>query len=201
MVFWETGEGQVIAFETELFETKLFETKLLEQPPSSMPRGMLWRLHSSIAGIGSCLGDGCVQRHQSSGRSWALVLSQRRRAGPRRAACILFKEMMKQHCGEQCYAGKSGAGKHSARPGGDIGLFGLGQLNMKMWSHDQFFPCDHRTRQSVHGGECGLRRGDSIRPEKFPLSRAKMKLASGNNSARAEVMEMSCAVYPQDAAA
>ena len=178
-----------------------FEPELLVQPSSSMPRGMLWRLHSSIAGIASCLGDGCVQRHQSSGRSWALVLSQRRRAGPRRAARILFKEMLKQHCGEQCYAGKSGASKHAARPGGDIGLFGLGQLNMKMWSHDQFFPCDHRIGQSIRGGECGLREGDSIWLEKFPLSRAKMKLSGGNKSARAEVMEVSCAVYPQDAAA
>jgi hypothetical protein len=72
---------------------------------------------------------------------------------------------------------------------------------MKMWSHDQFFPCDHRIGQNLHGGECGLRREDSIRCEKFPLSRAKMKLASGNNSARAEVLEMWCAVSPQDAAA
>jgi hypothetical protein len=190
-VFWQAGEGQVTAFEPEL----------LAQPSSSMPRGMLWRLHLSIAGIESCLGDGCVQRHQSSGRSWARVLGQRWRAGPRRAARILFKEMLKQHCGEQCYAGKSGASKHSARPGGDIGLFGLGQLNMKMWSHDRFFPCDHRIGQSIRGGECGLREGDSIWREKFPLSRAKMKLAGGNKSARAEVMEMSCAVYPQDAAA
>jgi hypothetical protein len=188
---WQTGEGQVTAFEPEL----------LVQPSSSMPRGMLWRLRSSIEDIGGCFSDGCAQRHQSLGRSRARVLGQRRRAGPRRAARILFKEMLKQHCGEQCYADKSGASKHSARPGGDIGLFGLGQLNMKMWSHDQFFPCDHRIGQSICGGECGLREGDSIWLEKFPLSRAKMKLSGGNKSARAEVMEVSCAVYPQDAAA
>jgi hypothetical protein len=188
---WQTGEGQVTAFEPEL----------LVQPSSSMPRGMLWRLHSSIEDIGGCLSDGCAQRHQSLGRSRARVLGQRRRAGPRRAARILFKEMLKQHCGEQCYADKSGASKHSVCPGGDIGLFGLGQLDMKMWSHDQFFPCDHRIGQSICGGECGLREEDSFRLEKFPLSRAKMKLSGGNKSARAEVMEMSCAVYPQDAAA
>jgi hypothetical protein len=72
---------------------------------------------------------------------------------------------------------------------------------MNMWSHDLFFPCDHRIRQSLHGGENGLRREDSTRREKFPLSRAKMELASGNNLARSEVMEMSCAVIPQDVAA
>jgi len=201
----------VNVFEPEFFETKLLETKLLEpkllepkfleQRSSSMPRGMLWRLHSSIAGIGGCLSDGGAQRHQSLRRRRAGVLSQRRRADPRRAARILYKEMLKQHCGEQYYAGKSGASKHSARPGGDLGLLGLGQLNMDLWSHDRFFPCDHRMEQSLHGGACGLREGDSTDRQKFPLSRAKMKLAGGNNSAPAEVMEVSCAVYPQDPAA
>jgi hypothetical protein len=195
-MFWQTGEGQVTVFEPELFEPRLFE-----QPSPSMPRGMLWRLYLSIAAIGDCLSNGCAQRHQSLGRSRAHVLGQRRRANPRRAARILFKEMLKQHCGEQSYANKSGASKHSARPGGDIGLFGLGQPDMKMWSHDQFFLCDYRIGQSIRGGACGLRGEDSIRRQKFPLSRAKMKLTGGNNSARAEVMEVSCAVYPQDAAA
>jgi hypothetical protein len=201
VVFWQTGVGRVIAFEPEFFETKLFETKPLQQPSSSLPRGMLWQLHSSIAGIGGCLSAGRAQRLQSLVRRRARVLSQRRRGGPRRTARFLIKEMMKQHRGEQCYAGESGASKHSARPGVDTGLFGLGQLNMKMWSHDPFFPCDQWMMQSIRGGEYGLHEGDSIRRKKFPLSRAKMKLAVGNNSARAEVMELSCAVYPQDAAA
>jgi hypothetical protein len=109
--------------------------------------------------------------------------------------------MLKQHCGEQCYAGKSGASKHSARPGGDLGLLGLGQLNMNLGSHDQFFLSDYRIGQSIRGGACGLREGDSIKRQKFPVSRAKMKLAGGNNSARAEVMDMSCVVNPQDPAA
>ena len=190
----------MVAFEPELLETKFLETKLSQQP-SSMPRGMLWRLHSSIAGIGGCLSDGGAQRLWLLRRSRAGVLGQRWRAGPRRAARFLFKEMLKQHCGEQCYADKSGASKHSARPGSDVGLIGLGQLNMKMWSHDQFFPCDHRIGQSLRRGECGLRREDSIGRKKFPVARAKMKRAGGNNSARAEVMEVSCAVKPQGPAA
>jgi hypothetical protein len=69
------------------------------------------------------------------------------------------------------------------------------------WSHDKFFPYEHRLRQNRRDGECGLREEDSIRRQKFPRSRAKMKSAGGNKSARAEVMEMSCAVKPQDAAA
>jgi hypothetical protein len=113
----------------------------------------------------------------------------------------LFKQMMKQHCGEQCYAGSSGPNKHSARPGGDFGLVGLGQLNMKMWSHDQFFPSDYRIGQYLGGGGWGLREGDWLRPQKFPLSREKMKLEGGNKLARAEVIKMLCAVNPQDAAA
>jgi hypothetical protein len=72
---------------------------------------------------------------------------------------------------------------------------------MKMWSHDQSFPSDHLIGQSLRCGECGLRRGDSIGRKKFPVDRAKMKLAGGNNSARAEVMDMSGAVKPQDPAA
>jgi hypothetical protein len=187
-------------FGTKRFETQRFEAKLFERPSSSIPRGRLWRLHSSLAGIESCLSKGCAQRDQSPGRSRARVLSQRRRAGARRAARILFKKMMKQHCSEQCYAGKSGARKHSARPGVNTGLLGLGQLNMNMWSHDQF-PCDRRIGQSIRNGEYGLRRGDSIRRQKFPTSRAKMKLAGGNNSARAEVLDMLGAVNPQDPAA
>ena len=185
----------------KLLDPKLLEPKRLEQPSFPMPNGGLWRLHPSVGDIGSCLSDRGAPRRQSPGRNRARVLGQRRRAGPRRAARILFKEMMKQHGGEQCYASKSGASEHSARPGVDIGLFGLGQPNMKMWSHDQFFLCDHQIGQSLSGGDCGLRQGDSIGRQKFPLSRAKMKLAGGNNSARAEVMEVSCAVYPQDRAA
>jgi hypothetical protein len=150
---------------------------------------------------GGCLSDGGAQSHQSSRCSRAGVLGQRRRADPRRAARILYKVMLKQHHGEQYYAGKSGASKHSARPGGDLGLLGLGQLNMNLWSHDQFFSCDHRIGQSLHSGECGLRRGDSIGRKKFPVARAKMKRAGGNNSARAEVMEVSYAVNPQGPAA
>jgi hypothetical protein len=206
----------VVEFEPKLFETRRFETELLdpklldpkllkpkpsEQPSSPMPNGRLWRLHPSVGDIGSCLSDRGVPRRQSAGRNRARVLGQRRRARPRRAARILFKEMMKQHGGEQCDAGKSGASKHSARPGVDIGLFGLGQPNMKMWSHDQFFLCDHQIGQSLSGGDRGLREEDSIGRQKFPFSRAKMKLAGGNNSARAEVMDMSCAVNPQDPAA
>ena len=191
----------MVAFEPKLFKTSLFETKLSQQPSSSMPRGMLWRLHSSIAGIGGCLSDGGARGRRSLRRSRAGVLSQRRRADPRRAARILYKEMLKQHCGEQYDAGKSGASKHSARPGGDLGLLGLGQLNMNLGSHDQFFLSDYRIGQSIRSGECGLRRGDSIGREKFPVAKAKMKLAGGNNSARAEVMDMSGAVNPQDPAA
>jgi hypothetical protein len=151
--------------------------------------------------LGGCLSDGGAQRHQSLRRHRAGVLSQRRRADPRRTARILYKEMLKQHGGEQYHAGKSRAGKHSARPGGDLGLFGLGQLNMNLWSHDLFFSCDHRIEQSLHGGAHGLREGDSSGRRKFPLSKAKMKLAGGNNSAPAEVIEVSCAVNPQDPAA
>jgi hypothetical protein len=55
--------------------------------------------------------------------------------------------------------------------------------------------------QNICAGECGLRRGDSIRLQKFPLATAKMKLSGGNKSARAEVMELSFAVNPQDPAA
>jgi hypothetical protein len=191
----------VVAFEPKLFETGLFETKLSQQPSSSMPRGMLWRLHSSLAGIESCLGDGGAQPHSSLGRSWAGVLSQRRRADPRHAARVLFKQMLKQHRGKQRHGGNPAASEHAAPPGGEIGLLGLGQLNMNTWSHDQFFLSDYRIGQSIRGGECGLRREDSIGREKFPVARAKMKLAGGNNSARAEVMEMSGAVNPQDPAA
>jgi hypothetical protein len=187
---------KVIAFEPEFLEARLSE-----KPPFSMLPGMLWRLHWSIGDIAGCLSDECARGRPSSRQSRARVLGQFRRAGPRCGARILVKEMLKQHCGEQCDADKSGTSKHSARPGGDLGLIGLSQLNMKMWSHDLFFPCDHRMRQSICSGECGLRKGDSIGREKFPLSGAKMKLKDGNNSARAEVMEMSCAVYPQDQAA
>jgi hypothetical protein len=151
--------------------------------------------------LGGCLSDGGAQSHQSLGCSRAGVLSQRRRAEPRRAARILYKELLKQHRGEEHYAGKSRASKHSARPGGDLGLLGLGQLNMNLWSHDQFFPCDHRIGQSLRSGECGLRREDSVGRKKFPVAQAKMKLAGGNNSARAEVMTVSCAVNPQGPAA
>src|SRR5437868_13911104 len=119
------------------------------------------------------------------GRSRPRVLGQRRRAGPRRAARILFKEMLKQHCGEQCYAGKSGASKHSAGPRGDIGLFDLGQLNMKMWSHDQLFPCDYRIGQSLRGGERVVSAKKTRSATRNSRSRAKMTIAGGNKSARA----------------
>jgi hypothetical protein len=184
----------VIAFEPEFFEAKFLER------PSPLPCGMPWRLHSSLAGIRSCLSDGWIRGRPSLGRRPACVLGQRRRAGPRCVARILFKEMLKQHCGEQCDADKSGTSKHSARPSGDLSLIGLGELDMKMWSHDRLFLCDYRIGQNIRGGECGLHEGDSIRREKFPLSGAKMKLKGGNNSARAEVMELSCAVYPEDPA-
>jgi hypothetical protein len=133
-------------------------------------RSMVWRLHSSLAGIGGCLGGGCAQRYQSLGSSRARVLGQRRRAGPRRAARILLKEMLKQHCGEQCYPDKSGASKHSARPGVDFGLFGLGQLNMNMWSHDQFFPSDYRIGQYlvVEGGVSVKETGSGFRNSRSP---------------------------------
>jgi hypothetical protein len=183
------------------FEPDLFETKLFQQPSSFMPRGMSWRLHLSIAGIGGCLGDGDAQRHSSLGRSRARVLSQRWRTHLRQAACVLFKELLKQHRPKQRHGGNPAASKHSAPPGGEIGLLGLGQLNNNMWSHDQFFLSDHWMGQSIRGGAWGLREGDSVRCRKFPLSRAKMKLEGGNKSARAEVLKMSFAANPQDAAA
>jgi hypothetical protein len=191
----------VVTFEPKLFETKLLEPKPLEQPPSLMLCGMSWRLHCSLAGIESCLSDGCVQPHQSLRHSRPGVLSQRWRADPRRIARILHKEILKQHCGDQRYAGKCGASKHSVGPGGDLGLLGLGQFNMNFWSHDQFFLSHYQIGQSIRGGACGLREEDSIGRQKFPFSRAKMKLAGGNNSARAEVMDRLGAVNPQDPAA
>jgi len=140
-------------------------------PPSSSMRaawcgGCIHLLHA----IGGCLSGGCAQRHQSLGRSRARVLGQRRRAGPRQIAHVLFKQMLEQHCGEQCYAGKSGTSKHSARPGGDFGLFGLGQLNMIMWSHDQFFPCDYRIGQYlvVEGGVSVKETGSGFRNSRSP---------------------------------
>ena len=123
------------------FEVVAFEPEFSEQPSSSVPRDMLRRLHSSIGDIAGCLSEGCARGGPSLRQSRAGVLGQGRGAGPR-AARILFKEILKQHCGEQCHAGKSGASEHSARPGGDLGLIGLGQLDMKMWSHDQFFLYD-----------------------------------------------------------
>ena len=165
-----------------------------------LPCHMLRRLHSSIGGIAGCLSEGCARGGPSLRQSRAGVLGQGRGAGPR-AARILFKEMLKQHCGEQCYADKTGTSKHSARPAGDLGLIGLGELDMKMWSHDYFFPSDRWMGQTLCRGACGLRERDSIRREKFPLSRTIMKVKGGNNSARAEVMKVSRAVYPQDQAA
>lgn len=146
------------------------------------------------------LSDQCARGGPSLRQSRARVLGQGRRAGPCCAARILIKEMLKQHCGEQCYTGKSGASKHSARPGGDLGLIGLGELNMKMWSHDYFFPSDRWMGQTLCGGEWGLRGGDFHQASEIPALGTKMKLKGGNNSVRAEVMEMSCAVNPQDQA-
>src|SRR5262245_24972347 len=166
-----------------------------------MPRDMLRRLHSAIGDIAGCLSDERAGGDPSSRQSRAGVFGQRRRAGPRSAARILFKEMLKQYCGEQCHAGKSGAGKHSTRPGGDLGLIGLGQFNMKMWSHDYFFPSDRWMGQTLCDGECGLRGGDFDQASEIPALGTKMKLQGGNNSTGSAVMEMSCAVNPQDQAA
>src|SRR5262245_15982544 len=154
-----------------------------------------------------CSHSGLSQRRMRAGgrpslwRSRTRILRQCRWTNPRQAACVLFKEMLKLRRGEQRHCGNRAASKHAAPPGGEIGLFGLCQLNINTWSHDYVFPSDRWMGQTLCHGECGLRGGDSIRREKFPPSGVKMKVKGGNNSARAGVMKVSCAGYPQDQAA
>ena len=162
-MFWQTREGQVI----------VFEPGVLKQPSSSMPRGMLWRLHLSLAGIRGCLSDRCARERPSLGRRRARILSQCRWTNPRQAACVLFKEMLKLRRRKQRHRGSHATSKHAPPPGGEMGLFGFCHLNISTWSHNYFFPSDRWMGQTLCRGECGLRRGDSISREKFPPSEQK----------------------------